>query len=50
MIIKDNGGNNLVESERGLLTSSCISDQVESESESDSENDQEEIEDSVREI
>ena len=46
LIIKDNGGNDLVESERGLT--SYISDQVESESES--ENEGEEIENNLREV
>ena len=46
LIIKDNGGNDLVESERGLT--SYISDQVESDSES--ENEREEIENNLREV
>ena len=46
LIIKDNDGNDLVESERRLT--SYISDQVESDS--DSENELEEIEDNVREV
>ena len=48
LIIKDNGGNDLVESERRLT--SCISDQVESESDSDSENELENIEENIREV
>ena len=46
LIIKDNGGNDLVESERGLTSS--ISDQIESDS--DSENELEDIEENVREV
>ena len=46
LIIKDNGGNDLVESERGLTSS--ISDQIESDS--DSENELEDIEVNVREV
>ena len=44
LIIKDKGGNDLVESQRGLTSS--ISD----ESDSDSENELEEIEEDVKEV